>query len=476
MAFEIDVLVIFSEQDNQPNGWVDSFRKYFKTVLSYLSGEEFNVLLKSEFDSVTSPSLDNAGVLISVMTPAFARAPNCQHYLRTFDLASRDSAGQVTRMFKVFKTPVAVAEQPAELRDLFGYDMFSMDVDANEARPFDDYFSEEAQRQYWMEMVDLCYDVYNTLLFLKQGKSLNDVRNLHSHKPVYLAQTGYDLTVQRNIIHRELQRLGYTVLPRRSLPGELHDFERIVKENLEQSAVSIHLIGADTGLVPDGTDKSAQELQNLLATERGASAREKNEEFPRFIWITNQLAQAGDRQKKFIEGLLRDVESSAGAEVIQTQLEDFKVILREELFDNFARHSHERDAGDAVYVIYDKPDTALVAPLLDIVSKAGVKVLLPDFDRDLLSRRHQHIDNLRQFDAAIIFQGTMTDQWVRMKALDILKAPGYGRKKPVRAKAVIINAGTLSGNGQYGDEHLTVITGKPLSPQAVDTFLHQLKE
>lgn len=476
MAFEIDVLVIFSDQDNQPNGWIESFRKYFNTVLSYLSSDQLNVVLKSDFDSITSPSLNNAGVLVSILSNDFVRSAQCKSYLQKFDLATRDTAAQVTRVFKVYKSPVAGNEQPAELRDLFGYDMFSLDPDAGDARVFTQYFSEEAERQYWMEMVDLCYDIHNTLQFLKQGKSLKDVRNLFSNKPVYLAQTGYDLTVQRNIIHRELQRLGYTVLPSRSLPGELPEFERVVKEDLAQSGVSIHLIGADAGLIPNGTDKSAQELQNLLAMERGLSAREKNEEFPRYIWITSQLSQAGERQKTFIDGLRRDVETTEGAELIQTQLEDFKAIIREELFDTFEKHSHDDIGTDAVYVLYDKVDAGLVGPLLEMISQAGLRVLQPDFERDLLSLRQQHIDNLRKLDVAIVFQGTMNDQWVRMKVLDVLKAPGFGRKKPVRAKAVICRDETLPSGSRFGDERLTLISGRPLSPQAISIFLNQLKE
>jgi hypothetical protein len=476
MAFEIDVLIIFADRDNQPHSWVDSFRRYFQTMLSYIAGDALNIVVKSEFDTLTSPTLDNAGVLIPVLSPEFVKSANCTSYLRQFDLATRETSSQVNRMFKVFKTPVPVNDQPAEVRDLFGYDLFMLDLDAGEARAFEDYFSQEAEQQYWMEMVDLCYDICNTLQFLKHGKSLNDVRNLFSQKPVYLAQTGYDLTVQRNVIRRELQRLGYTVLPRRSLPGDLQTFERAVKEDLAQSGVSIHLIGADYGAVPEGTDKSVQELQNALAMERGLSAKERNEEFPRFIWITNQLTQAGDRQKRFIDGLRRDVELSEGAEIIQTQLEDFKAILREELFDTYERHSTDDELGDAVYVIYDKSDAQEVKPLLDSIADAGCRVLKPGFDSDLLTVRREHIDNLRKLDAAIVFQGSMTQQWVRMKVLDLWKAPGFGRKKRIRAKAIVSSDEQLAKSVRLGDKHLTIIGDRQPSAESLKTFLNELKE
>lgn len=49
---------------------------------------------------------------------------------------------------------------------------------------------------------------------------------------------------------------------------------------------------------------------------------------------------------------------------------------------------------------------------------------MPDFEGELLSVRQKHIDNLRNFDAAIIYRGKVNEQWVRMKILDLLKAPG----------------------------------------------------
>ena len=146
------------------------------------------------------------------------------------------------------------------------------------------------------------------------------------------------------------------------------------------------------------------------------------------------------------------------------------------MFDTFEKQSHEDGGGDSVYVLHDVVDSEAVKPLFEMVTRAGLKTLHPDFSRDLLSLRQQHIDHLRKFDVAIIFQGTMNDQWVRMKVLDLLKAPGFGRKKPVRAKAVVSNHETLPGGGRYGDERLTIISGRPLSASAVSTFLNQLKE
>ena len=46
-----------------------------------------------------------------------------------------------------------------------------------------------------------------------------------------------------------------------------------------------------------------------------------------------------------------------------------------------------------------------------------------------------HQDNLKFCDGVLIFFGAASGQWVEMKLMDLLKAPGYGRTKPLTAKA-----------------------------------------
>ena len=61
--------------------------------------------------------------------------------------------------------------------------------------------------------------------------------------------------------------------------------------------------------------------------------KENNEDFSRLIWISPDLNRRNERQKRFIETLKRDVEGQEGTEILQTLLEDFKNIIREELED-----------------------------------------------------------------------------------------------------------------------------------------------
>ena len=86
-------------------------------------------------------------------------------------------------------------------------------------------------------------------------------------RTVYLASTGVDILIQRDIIKRELLRHGYRVLPEQSLPKEAKLLEAMVKSDLEKCRLSIHLIGEDYGYKPKGADLSIVDIQNKIASE-----------------------------------------------------------------------------------------------------------------------------------------------------------------------------------------------------------------
>lgn len=476
MSPGIDVLIIFAEQDNQPPGWVTSFRNFLEAMLGQVSGEKPNVMLKSEFDPLTSPKLDNAGVLVTIFSKEFVQSQNCLDYINQFSAGTESTAQHINRIFKVFKSPLTAQEQPPSLRDLFGYTMYDLDLDSGEVKDFTDYFSHDAEKQYWMEMIDLCYDINDILLYLKSGKSVRNAKEIYGRKTVYLAQTSHDLAVQRSVIYRELQRLGYSVLPSQSLPGNIAELEKLVRSDMAESGISIHLIGSDFGIVPEGSEKSVQELQHRLASERGALAAERREDFPRLIWITQDLSRAGERQKNFIEALKRDVEASEGAEILQTQLEDFKTIIREELEEASEKKMLTEATGQTIYLMHDKVDHLAVKPYIDVIKSAGFNLLISDFEGDLLELRQKHIENLRNLDGAIIFKGKVNEQWVHMKVLDLLKAPGFGRKKPILGKVIIAGEGTSINRESYKAQNLRVIEGNEQnSLVAVRSFLQEFK-
>ncbi|MFD1000798.1 hypothetical protein ACFQ21_15840 [Ohtaekwangia kribbensis] len=479
MAFDIDVLIVFADRDNETTGknepgWVSHFKKFLELMLTQVLGEKPNIILKGEYDTMTSPQLDNAGVLVPILSKDFIQSGQCLDHVEAFYKAIESNPKNRNRVFKVFRTPLGVQEQPPRLRELLGYEMYQLDPDSGEIREYTDYFSTEAERQYWMKMVDLAYDIYEILLFLKNANSPSEVKTIYKRKTIYLAETGHDLSVQRNIIKRELQRHGYNILPNQTLPGNIADLERLVRKSLDESSLSIHLIGSAYGEIPEGAEKSVVDIQNKLAADKSIQARENNQEFTRLIWISPNLTHASERQKAFIENIKRDVEAQEGAEILQTPLEDFKNIMREELEEAGEKRATLETGGRSIYFMHDKIDHNEALPLIEALKKSGFDVMIPEFEGELLELRQKHIENLRNLDGAIIYKGKVNEQWVRMKALDLLKAPGFGRKKPIVAKAIVAAGGSMNAES-YKSQNLQVIDGNRNVSELLQNFLQEFK-
>ncbi|HKZ36730.1 MAG TPA: hypothetical protein VJ184_03700 [Chryseolinea sp.] len=480
MRFDIDILIVFADADNAPTekndvGWVSQFKKFLEFMLFQVLGEKPNIILKGEYDTMTSPNLDNAAVLIPVLSKDFISSSACLDHVEAFHKSVQGGLKNHTRTFKIFKSPLSVTEQPERLREMLGYEMYQLDLDTGELREYSDYFSADAGRQYWMEIVDLSYDICNTLQLLKNEAVDPPVKNLFKRKTVYLAETGHDLSVQRTIITHELQRYGYAVLPNQTLPGNAADIDSVVRRDLNACSMSIHLIGNVYGEIPAGSDRSIVDIQNKIAAEKSQSAKGNKEEFSRLIWISPNLIHTSERQKSFIETIRQDAEAQEGAEILQTPLENFKNIMREELSDANERKVLIETGGRAIYLMHDKIDHEDIKPYKAIIEQSGFNVLMPVFEGKLLELRQKHIENLRALDAAIIFKGKANDAWVRMKALDLLKASGFGRKKPIIAKAILASSGSIANREIFKGQNLRVIEGDyHNSLESLKSFLQEL--
>jgi len=244
-----------------------------------------------------------------------------------------------------------------------------------------------------------------------------------------------------------------------------------VQRDLQECTMSIHLIGSAYGEIPEGADRSIVDIQNRIAAETAVAKRQTKDEFSRLIWIAQNLKNASDRQRSFIETIRRDTEAQEGAEILQNPLEDFKNIMREELIESQDRITPESSASKSIYLVHDRIDLAEVTPIRETLEKSGFKVLTPAFEGELLDVRKRHIDNLRNFDGAIIYKGKVNDQWVRMKILDLLKAPGFGRNKPIQGKALV------GGNiDSYKNQNLTLINSdSSRSMENLKSFLQEFK-
>src|SRR5687768_13456676 len=103
MAFDIDVLIVYADRDNEPllsgePGWVTQFRKFLELMLTQVLGEKPNVQLKSE--SSLRASIDNAAVWVALLSRDFIQSGGCLDHIEAISKqAGTEARG---RVFKVF--------------------------------------------------------------------------------------------------------------------------------------------------------------------------------------------------------------------------------------------------------------------------------------------------------------------------------------------------------------------------------------
>jgi hypothetical protein len=329
-----------------------------------------------------------------------------------------------------------------------------------------------------MKMVDLAYDINELIIqFLDtEGKEQSE-RNRQS---IYLAETGPELVVQRNMVKRELQRLGYTIFPKQNLPEGRDEIVKMVIDILDKCFVTIHLMGDRVDIEDDGSSTTLVTFQNDIVSKYILdSSDEKLKNFSRLIWLSPNFKVTEEKHHRFIEKLRREVEDTGRTEIFQTPYEDFKFLLKrtlpeipERLTETIGIESD--DQKKKIYLIYDKKDSKNVTPLINLVNKKGYEVLQPTFDGNLMDIRQLHIQNLVDFDGVIIYSGEVNEFWVRMKLLDILKSPGFGRLKPLDKKAIFSSGGMKINKKNFVNYEVDVIESDTINENALDSFLTKM--
>jgi hypothetical protein len=156
---------------------------------------------------------------------------------------------------------------------------FIKDDDTGKIRELHDECPPNLEQMYWARLDDIAHDMRDLLLQVREAGPAA-VSPPQEPLTVYLAETTSDLEEQRDMIKRELREYGCRILPDSQLPLVETGFIQQVKNYLDQSVLSIHLVGGCFGLVPEGSQKSIIVLQNELAAKKSKTGK-----LQRLIWL-----------------------------------------------------------------------------------------------------------------------------------------------------------------------------------------------
>jgi serine/threonine protein kinase len=488
-----DVLICCSQLDDAPlardeEGWLTQFHRNLKIRLEQLAGESVSVVswpMTSGPDAARLESLASAKTLIAVVTPAFAKSTGCSRCLAAFDAGTKKSDAEQTasppRLFKVLKTPVTGSglELGVRMRSASEFEFYDVDPETQRVREFHERFGLSARHRYYERIYDLAHEVCQVLAALKNRRTARPSRQNGSSRVVYLAVSSSDRQDDVDRIRRELVDRGFRVLPKGPLSLVGHELELCIRTYLASSDFSIHALGKQYGVIPEGLDCSLVEFQNRLA-----AARSSESGLERMIWTPEDSASQDPRQATFLQAIREDPECHRGADIVQADLDTFKDILIDKLTRREPRvptppvRVRQPAARFArVYLIGDRDDETAMEPLEDFLFENGMEVSLPDFEADEAEASEVHRQNLVDCDAVLIFYGAARHSWVDIKLRSVLKAHGYGRDRELAAQAVYV-APPFERRKERFKSHLADVIrgGDVFDPQLLAGFVAKVQQ
>lgn len=492
--FENDIFISYAHIDNAPlaknqEGWVTFFHTALQARLRQWLGVSNDVLViwrdaKLQGNDYLSDTLlkqfPQIAVLVSILSPRYIESEWCRKELQEFAEVAEKTGGlsieDKARIFKVVKTLIPREEYPEALQGLLGYEFFTVDAHKDRPSEFRPELGPDAEQNFFVKLEDLAYDIHLLLKTLKarQSGASDSTRASGCSPAVYLAPTTSDLSEVYDEIRRELLVRNCRVLPTGDLP--LHNtvaLKNRVLADLGRCNLSVHLIGAKYGFVPEDETHSLVEIQHELASEFS-----RNDGLSRLIWLPPGLQTLDERQQKFIHALRTDAYIHEHADLLEMSRPELKRLILVKLRNSKSNGADMSAPGGRtrVYLICSEQDREAVAPVEDHLYEQDFEVELPDFEGEETERRQTHQDKLLNCDGVLIYCGEVTDAWLSIKKNDLQKAFGWGRKRPFKATTIYLADPKTDFKQHLRSHEIKVLKNfAAFSPTALAPFVHDLK-
>jgi hypothetical protein len=466
MASENDILILThsEKESNASSEWVASLADNLNISLKQLIEDPLSIDVLNLGSKPTS--VDKAGVLLFIVTPDNLSLLNQGDTLKIIkDLTAKSKLG-----FVLLPYPVSAINIPQPLKTLIAYTFFDVDNVTGLPRLYNTHGSHDESSLYWSKVIDLAYDI-NYGLSKKETKEKQTLG-------IYLASTTPDQYENRDSIRSELFQRGFVIYPDHLLAGNSNDLSNQISEYLDKCFMSVHIVGNNYGEMIEGGEFSIIELQYRLAAKRWKESVEQksDNEFQRLVWLHPGLRPTEERQRWFI-GSLRVEEKNIFTEIMQTPVEELKVNLREKLF-NFSSATVNHSANineNSVYLIFENKDISKIDKLLQYLEDKGQKVYAIDYLTLTDNMVSVHYNYLSKAGSVIICDFNNQKQWIISKLKDLIKAPGYGRIHPFKAKAVYTKQTNRYTNLFEGSDSLVLDANLDLTP-ALDPFIKKINQ
>ena len=325
---DFDIYLYFSGSSKEPSAWDAEF--------GYFLGILLNQILENPPRILANASVPGSTLLKKIERTELAKIrafilvvgeqeKEDYNYQLVKEFLSGFSPDQMGKLLLVRRPQRRITEIPDFLKKFPVYNFYELALNTQVVFEFNPNEKGVSENSFWDRLTDLAYDL-KSLLF---GKIKVEVAETRANT-VFLAEVTQDQFKNRDRLRRELLLSGYHVLPDAPLPLGLREFEDEVRNMLENSVLSIHMMGELYGNSPEGTDYSYPEIQNRLFLDVSKKLINFNDIQPkisRIVWIQPIFDPYDEKQVQYIKRLRRDISVTKDSELIQSTIHDLKSIV-----------------------------------------------------------------------------------------------------------------------------------------------------
>lgn len=378
------IKVYYTEKNNDIDSWCTAFSKHLQAVFhSYISKD-----VVFEVAGLIDFTHNKGGVVVYNSSHASVSQINATNPLAVI-------------CFDDFDTSM--------LSNVF---MFSIHIKNGNHRLTAD--SELFHNDYWIRVVDCSFAINHQL-----GSGADNLQ-------VYLGEVGADQQQNRDILRRELLHLGYTVVPATTLPADASIAEKSIKKMLSTSVAAVLLIGTDIGKHVDGAKIGIVEYQHTILRQHIAA-----QEAPiPLVFLFEDFGQfTTDAQLSYLQRMQMSIDTDSGAEVLQMPVEKLKQELLPIITAGIAKDIASQHTGtDTSWYILGKHSSPIFNGCIHALAGTGITLTL-DENLSPAEKLLQHRKHLVNADRVVLCYEEQPSEWLIAMLQDVLKSPGFGRKK-----------------------------------------------
>lgn len=468
MKFDYDIFISFAQSKNSVVDieWSLKFCNILDDLLSKMTNERPVIITSADVDArvnmfnVTKNDIySKSAVFLVIMSPDSLEDKEFLEEINSFseflEYKAEGNIKKSNRIIKIMGSPILFRDLPNVLKFENSYNFYEKNLMSGRTSLFDLTYESNKDNIFWSRLVDLAYDVANTVNKLKNDKDIFDLKDY-----IYLAPTTPDQEISRDNIKRDLKQQGFHVVPEFELPEDPNLFQKYVLELIEKTKMSIHVIGGHYGSCLLDYPYSAIEYQNKIVAEY-IQNKPKEKQFTRIIWTSNDLKILEQKQRLYI-GRLRRNEPLEDSEEIECPIEELKSIINAKLDNN--SYKKEKTGDNSIFFQYPDNDNDLVKTLnKQLLNKGWDIVTTESIEQENILDIYW--EKLKEVDVLMLFPGDNLF-WCDFKIKDAIKAKVY--RDESHPLIIIVVSEDIDKHGQPTMDNYHVI-----SPDSVITKLNE---